>query len=153
MNGNATTLPIGLPVTYSYEMGVTNGVSSGNPATFIYNEAGTFNIVLTAQNSYGCSSNTTLPFISLELPLAVISTPSTACTSNDLLFSNASVKQGNGHPTLSSFLWTLPDGTTQTTTQLNQQTHFLSNSLPGNYNYTVSLVATDGLPSKKGPVG
>ena len=143
MNGNATTVPLGLTVTYSYDMGITNGVSSGNPATFIYNEAGTFNILLTAQNSVGCTSNKTLPFTSLELPLAVISTPSTACASTDLIFSNSSVKQGNGNPTLSSFLWTLPNGTTQTTSQLNQQTNFLSTSSPGNYNYIVTLVATD----------
>ncbi len=154
MNGNATTVPIGLTVIYSYEMGVNNGVSSGNPANFIYNEAGTFNIKLTAQNSYGCIDSSKLLFTSLELPLAVISTPSTSCVSTDLIFSNTSVKQGNGNPTLSSFLWTLPDGATQTTTQLNQQTHFLSASLPGNYNYTVTLVATDGfgcvsLPSSK----
>ncbi len=144
MTGNATTVPLGLTVTYSYDMGITNGVSSGNPATFIYNEAGTFNILLTAQNSVGCTSNKTLPFTSLELPLAVISTTSTACASTDLIFSNTSVKQGNGNPTLSTFLWTLPDGTTQTTSQLNQQTHFLSASPPGNYNYTVTLIATDG---------
>jgi gliding motility-associated-like protein len=144
MTGNATTVPIGLPVTYSYDMGITNGVSSGNPATFNYSESGLFDIVLTAQNSFGCKSIQTIPFTSLELPLAVISTPSTACTSTDLIFSNASVKQGNGYPTLSSFLWTLPDGSSQTTTQLNEQTHFISASPPGNYNYTVKLVATDG---------
>lgn len=142
--GSASTPAPATIVTYSYDMGNTpNAIFSQNVTNHRYNSASTYIVTFTATDGYGCIGTATKPVTVLEDPLAVISTPSGACAPIDLVFANVSTPQFNGYPTFASFEWTLPDGTQQTTTSLNETTHFLSPT-PGNFAYKVMLVATDG---------
>jgi PKD repeat protein len=126
--------------TFSYDMG-NGGSTSGSPASYTYNTAGAFNIVLTATNSVGCASTATFNGLdALSLPIASI-TPSdiTGCAPITVTYSNSSSITGNGMP-LSSFLWTFTDATTQTTNSIGTNTQFTFNT-EGTFNTT--LVATD----------
>lgn len=126
--------------TYSYDMG--NGdIATGDPANYIYNVPGSYDIQLVATNAAGCSdSSEFLNFIVLDPPIAALSADDSAgCLPITATFTNLSSVQGNGVP-LSSFLWTFPDLTTQTTNNLAETTSFAFTS---EGNFFTTLVATD----------
>ncbi len=128
--------------TYSFNMG--NGQSvTGSPATYTYPTAGSFNITLTATNNVGCSGTHVFTNMNvLELPVASIS-PSAlnGCAPINVVYTNSSHPQGNGYPTFSSFAWTFPNNTTQTTNSLATPTNYTINTQG---TFTTNLIATDG---------
>lgn len=140
LNGTATTSthPMG---TWSYAMG--NGqTANGSQTSYVYTQAGTYTITLTATNNVGCSGTTTFtPVQVLELPLAQLTANDNAgCSPFTVNFTNGSVVQGNGMP-LQSFLWSFADdNSTQTTTSVGQSVNHTFNT-EGNFN--VTLIATD----------
>lgn len=126
--------------TYSFDMG--NGSTAvGSPTSYSYPSWGQFNILLTATNSVGCSD--TISFIdmnALALPQAGI-TPSdvTGCAPITVDYTNSSTIVGNGMP-FDSFLWTFPDMSTQTTTNIGTN---MSYNFTTEGSFTTSLVVTD----------
>lgn len=126
--------------TYEYQMGNGDGVLD-NPGQYIYDTPGIYDIDLIVTNSVGCADTTTFPnFLVLENPIANLTASDTAgCAPLDVTFSNQSTTLGNGL-SLNSFDWTFPDGSTQTTNDINTTTTF-------NYNlegtFTTSILATD----------
>lgn len=134
--------------TLSYNMG--NGVTINGASPYTYNTAGSYDIRLIATNTEGCAD--TAYFLGmdvLELPTAAI-TPSAnvGCAPISVVYQNNSVPTGNGYPTLSSFLWTFPNGSTQTTNSLNTNTSYLFNT-QGSFNTT--LIVTDGFGCVSSP--
>jgi gliding motility-associated-like protein len=125
--------------TFVYNMGDGN-VVMGDPISYNYLTSGPHVISLTATNAAGCADSMDLPILVLDPPLAVITASDVAgCLPINPVYSNFSVPQGNG-VALSSFLWTFPDLTTQTTNSIATTTNF-------NYttegSFTTTLVATD----------
>lgn len=126
--------------TYLWNMG--NGVflSGANP-TYVYPTHGTYSITLTATNDVGCSGSTTFsPFTALALPQAnIIPDNNAGCAPFLVTFSNGSTPVNNGVP-LESFLFSFPDGSTQTTTSVaTPVTHTFNTE----GNFSVTLVTTD----------
>ncbi len=110
--------------TFTYDMG--NGeIITGDSLSYTYNVPGTYTISLTATNSVGCSDiSEFLGFQVLDPPLALlIGSDDAGCLPINVVYTNNSSVQGNGVP-LSSFLWTFPDGTTQTTNNVATTTNF-----------------------------
>ena len=134
--------------TFLYDMG-NGGSITGDPASYTYNVPGTYNIKLTATNAAGCSDSAFfIGFHVLDPPLAGVSASDSAgCLPITAVYTNLSSVQGNGVP-LSSFLWTFPDATTQTTNSLAQTTSFAF-STEGNF--TTTLVATDQFGCSSAP--
>jgi len=126
--------------TYSYDMGDGNS-QSGSVISYTYNTAGSYDIILTATNAVGCADNDTLFGMDvLELPSAVISPSAlTGCAPFNTTFSNNSIAQGNGVG-LSSFLWTFPDGSTQTTNSVTTDVNYVHTTEGF---FTTTLVVTD----------
>lgn len=126
--------------TFSYNMGNGNTVT-GNPAIFTYNSFGSFDILQTATNVVGCANTST--FIGLDalaLPSAGATPSATAgCAPITVTYTNTSNVNNNGVP-LSSFLWTFPNSSTQTTNNVGTNTQFTFTT-EGNFNTT--LVVTD----------
>ncbi len=134
---STSTHPFG---TFTYDMG-NGGSTSGSPASFTYTNSGAFTIILTATNSVGCASTSTFVGLdALALPVATI-TPSntTGCAPVTVTYTNSSSAVGNGMP-LSSFLWTFPNATTQTTNNVATNTQFTFNT---EGSFITTLVATD----------
>ena len=126
--------------TFSYDMG-DGGSTSSTPSTYTYNNWGTYDIFFTATNTVGCSD--TISFFNmnaLALPQAAI-TPSvtTGCAPVNVDYTNSSSVVGNGMP-LSSFLWTYPDATTETTSSVGTNTNFL---FTNEGSFSTSLIVTD----------
>lgn len=126
--------------TYTYDMG-NGAVVTGDPANYTYNTPGSYDIQQIATNAAGCSdSSEFLNFIVLDPPIAALSADDSAgCLPITATYTNLSSVQGNGVP-LSSFLWTFPDGTTQTTNSLAETTSF---AFTTEGNFLTTLVATD----------
>ena len=125
---------------FTYTMG-DGGITTGNPANYTYTVPGSYTISLRATNSVGCSdSSKFLGFTVLEPPLAQLTADVySGCLPITVTYSNSSLVQGNGVP-LKSFLWSFPDGSSQTTNSVATTTNFpyISEGFFG-----VNLVATD----------
>tara|TARA_R110002072_G_scaffold282761_1_gene445813 strand:+ start:38576 stop:42319 length:3744 start_codon:yes stop_codon:yes gene_type:complete len=137
VDGSTSSHPFG---TYSYNLG--NGdTQNGSVVSYTYNTAGSYDVILTSTNGVGCADSDTLVGMDvLELPLADISPSSlTGCAPFNTTFSNNSLTQGNGVG-LSSFLWTFPDGSTQTTNNVATDVNF-NHTTEGFF--TTTLVVTD----------
>lgn len=134
---STSTHPFG---TYNYTMG--NGATiSGSPASYAYPNFGAYTITLVATNNVGCSDNEVfIGFDALALPSAAI-TPSatTGCAPIPVVYTNSSSVVGNGVP-LSSYFWTFPDLSTQTTTNLATTTNY---TFTTEGSFTTTLVTTD----------
>jgi len=126
--------------TFSYTTG-DGGSTSGNPATYTYNTSGAFDIVLTATNNVGCANTST--FIGLDalaLPQSnIVPSDIAGCAPITVSYANGSTPVGNGVP-LESFLWTFPDATTQTTSNVATGTQF---NFTTEGSFTTSLTTTD----------
>jgi gliding motility-associated-like protein len=110
--------------TFSYNMG--NGdIITGEPLIYNYSTPGVYTIKLLATNSVGCTDSS--KFIGLRVlspPIADFTPSLTAgCLPITSVYTNISNVQGNGVP-LTTYLWTYPDHTTQTTKKLATKTHF-----------------------------
>lgn len=126
--------------SYSYDMG--NGdIATGDPAMYTYNNPGVYDITLTATNAVGCSdSSEFLNFLVLDPPIAALSANDSAgCLPITAIYTNLSSTQGNG-VSLASFLWTFPDGTTQTTNSLAETTSF---DFTSEGDFFTTIIATD----------
>ena len=126
--------------TYEYQMG--NGdVVYVDPGQYIYDTPGLYDIDLIVTNSVGCTDTATFPnFVVLENPIADLTASDTSgCAPLDVIFTNQSSTTGNGLA-LSSFDWTFPDGSTQTTNDINITTTYSYNT---EGTFTTSLIATD----------
>lgn len=126
--------------TFTYNMGNGDFIS-GDPLSYTYNVPGTYDISLTAVNSVGCSDSAKfIGFHVLDPPLANLTGSDDAgCLPINVVYTNTSTVQGNGVP-LSSFLWTFPDGTTQTTNSLATTTNF---DFTSEGFFATSITATD----------
>lgn len=148
MNGSSTTSshPMG---TWSYNMGNGN-VVTGQPASYVYTQAGTYTITLTATNSVGCAHTKAFnPFRVLELPVAQITANHPAgCAPLVVTFTNGSSVQGNGVP-LSHFDWTfLDDNSHQTTNSVGAT---VNHTYVTEGDFTATLIATDVFGCKSSP--
>ena len=126
--------------TFIYDMG--NGdVISGDPLSYIYNVPGNYDISLVATNSAGCSDSAEfLGFHVLDPPIAsLVGSDDAGCLPINVVYTNNSTIQGNGVP-LSSFLWTFPDGSTQTTNNIVTTTNF---DFTSEGIFATTIVATD----------
>ena len=147
------TICLGTPITvtstsvytdpapfFSFNMG-NAVVKNGNPINYIYPSSGTFNITLKATNAAGCIKSTAINNIKiLEKPVALFSvTDTNGCLNIPTIFSNNSTTP-NQNVALSSFLWTLPDGSHQTTHLLSETISYTPLSKG---NFTTSVIATD----------
>ena len=124
LNMTSTSIYRDPSATFLYNMGNGDFVT-GEPANYYYTTPGIYNIKLLATNYVGCSDSS--EFIGLkvlDLPVADF-TPSLTfgCLPVKSVYTNNSNIQGNGVQ-LSSFIWTFPDRTTQTTKNLATKTHF-----------------------------
>ena len=135
--------------TFSYNMG--NGdIVDGEPLIYYYTTPGIYTIKLVATNSVGCSDSS--KFIGLkvlDLPISNFTPSVTAgCLPITAVYTNNSNTQGNGVP-LTSFIWTFPDGTTQTTKNLAIKTHF---DFTAQGQFLTSLIAKDTFGCISDPV-
>ena len=133
--------------TFAYDMG-NGGSTSGSPANYVYPSEGAFDIVLTATNTVGCAGTST--FIGMDA-LALPSTSFTpsavvGCAPITVTYVNNSTLTGNGVP-LASFLWTFPNSTTQTTTNVGTNTQFSFTS-EGSFNTTLQTTDQFGCISQ-----
>ena len=134
--------------TFHYNMG--NGDTlSGDPVIYTYSTPGTYTITLIATNSVGCKDSIKQPgFKVLDPPIANLVADKTAgCLPITANYTNTSSTQGNGVQ-LASFLWTYPDGTTQTTNSLATSTHF---DFTTEGLFTTTIEATDKFGCKSAP--
>ena len=136
--------------TYEYNMG-EGSLVTGDPAQYVYSVPGFYDIDLIVTNAVGCADTATFPqFLVLENPVAdFVSTDLTGCLPISVDYTNQSYTTGNGL-VLSSFLWTFPDGTTQTTNSLATQTSF---TFSAEGDFTTTLVATDVFGCVSPPTG
>lgn len=126
--------------TFSYNMG-NGGTTTGNPANYVYPSFGAFTILQTATNVVGCANTSTFVGLdALALPTAN-ATPSAiaGCAPITVSYVNSSNVNNNGVP-LSTFLWTYPNASTQTTNNIGTSTQF-NFTTEGTFN--TSLVVTD----------
>ena len=126
--------------SFEYQMG--NGdVVTDDPGQYIYNLPGLYDIDLIVTNAVGCRDTSTFPnFVVLENPVADITASDIAgCLPITVDYTNQSYTNGNGLA-LSNFDWTFPDGSTQTTNNINTGTSFIFSS---EGTFTTSLIATD----------
>ncbi len=140
LDGTSTTSthPMG---TWSYNMG-NSQTANGSQTSFVYTQAGSYTITLTATNSVGCPDTEIFtPIQVLELPLAQITANDNAgCAPFLVNFTNSSAVQGNGMP-LQSFLWSFADdNSNQTTTNVSTS---VNHTFLDEGNFNVTLVATD----------
>ena len=136
--------------TFTYDMG--NGdIIVGDPLFYTYNVPGTYDISMIATNSVGCvDSAEFLGFHVLDPPLALLTGSDDAgCLPINVIYTNNSIVQGNGVP-LSSFLWTFPDGTTQTTNNVATTTNF---DFSSEGFFTTLVSATDVFGCTSPPTG
>ena len=136
--------------TFIYDMG--NGdVISGDPLSYIYNTPGDYNISLITTNSAGCSDSAEfLGFHVLDPPIAsILGSEDAGCLPINVVYTNTSTIQGNGVP-LSSFLWTFPDGSAQTTNNLVTATDF---DYTAQGLFATTLIATDVFGCVSQPAG
>ena len=133
---------------FSFNMGNTT-VKNGNPINYIYPASGTFNITLKATNAAGCIKSVAITNIKvLNKPSASISIADTnVCINIPTLFSNYSSTPNLNVP-LTSFLWTLPDGSHQITNLLSETVSFTP-LVKGNF--TTSVTATDAFGCVSNP--
>jgi PKD repeat protein len=126
-------------VSVAYDMGDDSTLITFNP-NYAYTNSGTFTITQTVVNAVGCQDNTSLPIVVLALPLAQI-TPSefAGCEPFLVTFTNSSAIQGNGVD-LDTFYWTFENGSTQTTSNLNQTTSY---TFTGEGTYFTTLQVED----------
>lgn len=126
--------------TFEYQLG--NGdIVNNDPGQYIYNLPGIYNIDLIVTNAVGCRDTSRFPnFVVLENPVADLTASDLAgCLPITVNYANQSYTNGNGLA-LSSFDWTFPDGSTQTTNNINTGTSFVFSS---EGTFTTSLIATD----------
>lgn len=133
---------------FSFNMGNTK-VQNGNPINYTYPGAGTFNITLKATNAAGCIKSIAINNIKvLNKPIATISVADTnECLNVPSQFSNTSSTPNSTVP-LSSFLWTFPDGSNQTTNLISENVNFTHLT---NGRFTTSLVAKDAFGCESSP--
>ncbi len=140
INVTSTSLYTDPAPFFSFNMG-NAVVKNGNPINYIYPAAGTYNITLKATNAAGCIKSIAINNIKvLSKPIASITVPDTnGCLNIPTIFSNSSTTPNIAVP-LSSFTWTFPDGSNQTTTSTSETVSFTHLNTG---NYTTSLTATD----------
>lgn len=136
-SNSTSTHPFG---TFSYDMG-NGGSTSGTPASYTYSTPGAYTITLTATNNVGCAGTSVFNGLdALARPIAAITPSAVAgCAPITVNYTNASTSTGNGVP-LASFLWTFPNASTQTTTNVGVPTSY---TFTTEGNFTTTLVATD----------
>ena len=106
--------------------------------TFVYSNSGTYEVVMTRTNNYGCSDSDTTYITVLDPPEANISVDnSDGCAPLQVIYTNNSVAGPNGLDP-NWFEWTFDNGTTQITFDTN--TSFTETYI-ANGIYTVSLSA------------
>lgn len=128
--------------TWEYAMGNGQTVSgdANGDAAYVYPQAGSYTITLTATNSVGCSATTTMPITVLALPFSVIAADaSTGCSPFLVNFTNSSISlNGLG---LASFDYSFTDDSTNiTTTNINTP---VSHTFHGDGIFYANLTATD----------
>jgi len=138
MTLNSTSILTNGPGFFSYNLG--NGiVKNGNPISYTYANSGKYNITLKAFNSAGCIvSKAYNNIVHLPKPSATF-TPSAIgdqCLPLTVNYSNTSVKA----TPVNNYKWILPDGSRQTTTQLNEP---VSYNFSDKGTYTTSLQTED----------
>ena len=118
----STSLLTDGPGFFSFNLG--NGVvKNGNPISYTYSNSGSYNITLKAFNSAGCV------LTKAKNNLIIISTPSASFTAsaNDyqcLPLTNSYTNTSSNSSPIDHFLWTFPDGTTDTTYSVNETISF-----------------------------
>ncbi|WP_107038691.1 PKD domain-containing protein [Brumimicrobium mesophilum] len=94
-----------------------------NNFTYPFDNPGTSEIILTVVNNVGCTDTVEFLLDVLALPTASINpSENVGCSPLTVTFTNNSVSQ-SGVP-ISNFDWTFENGTTQTTTGVNQTTNY-----------------------------
>jgi gliding motility-associated-like protein len=113
-----------------YEWYVNNNfIGDNNNLSFLFDEVGSYDVELIANNAYGCLSNATSTYTIHPLPvLGLGASPLEGCVSLDVAFENISTGADN-------YQWDLGDGT-QTTVPQPAHTY----TEPGVYD--ISLIAT-----------
>lgn len=106
--------------------------------TFVYPSAGTYEVVLTRTNNYGCPDTDTTYITVLDPPIADISVNSTdGCAPLQVTYTNNSVAGTSGLDP-NWFEWTFDDGTTQITSDTSVS---MTEVLNGNGTFTTYLSA------------
>jgi len=126
--------------SFEYQMG--NGdIITDDPGQYTYNLPGIYDINLIVTNAVGCRDTSTFPnFVVLENPVADLTASDIAgCLPITVNYTNQSYTTGNGLA-LTSFDWTFPDGSTETTNNINTETSF---TFSNEGTFRTSLVATD----------
>ncbi len=127
----STDIPGATLTTFAWTFG-DGGSTTGIATTVVhtYTAAGTFSITETVTDNMGCSSNLSLPLVSVWRPHAVFSASTLhACTGDSIHFTNSSAG-------ITTSFWMFGDGGTST---LNSPGHRYTS--PGTY--TVKLAVTD----------
>lgn len=113
-----------------WDFGDGNNSFVQNP-TYIYQNAGTFNVTLLVTNVNGCDSSVTHQVIVNDIPVAAF-TSDTVCTGTPTTFTDLST----GAPT--QWLWNFGDGNTSTTGPV------VTHVYPAPGNYIVTLFVSGG---------
>ena len=129
-----TSTPAGnYTCTWSFGDGA---ITTGDPATHVYANPGTYNVMLIATNDFGCSNEINMPQLIQILPTpepAFSITPNSGCVPLQVRFDN----QTPGQDEQTAF-WDLGNGQTDTALHTNG-----TYTTPGTY--TVSLTMTNAL--------
>src|SRR5690606_37115040 len=129
-----TSTPAGnYTCTWSFGDGA---ITTGDPATHVYANPGTYNVMLIATNDFGCSNEINMPQLIQTLPMpepAFSITPTSGCVPLQVRFDN----QTPGQDEQTAF-WDLGNGQTDTALHTNG-----TYTTPGTY--TVSLTMTNAL--------
>ncbi len=141
------------PITYNQFLSYPFFIDSNHSIsslTYLFDTAGVFFINHTSRNNVECVNSITKPLVVLALPIASFSSSDDAsCAPATITFTNTTAPSLYGYPTFSSFNWTFPDNSTQTTTDIADSTNY---TFTTQGNFTTSMFVTDDFGCISSPV-
>lgn len=123
--------------TWSWNFGDGSALNNSQTPSYLYANAGIYNVKLIASNNFGCADTVTKAVQVNYLPTASF-THSDICFNDSLIFTNTSTVHSSS--SITSYLWLFGDNSSNTT--LQNPTHFYSNA--GTFNATLLTTTADG---------
>lgn len=140
INLNATSS--GNIANYEWDFGDTTAKvnTAINTTSHSYVNYGTYNIILTATDNFGCAGSDTTSVMVKRLPITATASPARGCIPANPVFSaNVSVPTNDA---VSNYTWDFGDGSPQISTTSNNTSHLYNNV--GTYSPTLTVTTNDG---------
>jgi subtilase family serine protease len=134
--------PGGSITSYTWKWGDGTANSTGVTASHTYAAAGTYQLTLSENETYGATSSLILNVTLGAKPVAVITAPASVTHGVSATFSGASSTDSNTGGKITSYKWHWGDGTADTTTSSSSTTHTFA--VAGNYNMTLTVTDNYG---------